>query len=52
MTFVLEAEGLGKRYGRHEALADCNLQIPEGRVVGLVGPNRPASPRSSGWPAD
>ncbi|MGW0838133.1 ABC transporter ATP-binding protein [Streptomyces prunicolor] len=39
MTFVLEAEGLGKRYGRHQALADCNLQIPAGRVVGLVGPN-------------
>ncbi|WP_217239276.1 ABC transporter ATP-binding protein [Streptomyces sp. AC555_RSS877] len=39
MTFVLETEGLAKRYGRHEALADCNLQIPEGRVVGLVGPN-------------
>ena len=36
---VLEARGLGKRYGRRWALADCTLTIPEGRVVGLVGPN-------------
>ncbi|HET9016594.1 MAG TPA: ABC transporter ATP-binding protein [Thermomicrobiaceae bacterium] len=36
---ILAAAGLGKRYGRHWALADCTLQIPAGRVVGLVGPN-------------
>jgi ABC-2 type transport system ATP-binding protein len=36
---VLQAEGLSKRYGRREALADCTLAIPRGRVVGLVGPN-------------
>jgi ABC-2 type transport system ATP-binding protein len=35
----LEANGLGKRYGRRQALADCTLSIPPGRVVGLVGPN-------------
>lgn len=39
MTAVLEAEGLGKKYGRRWALRDCNLIIPEGKVVGLVGPN-------------
>lgn len=39
MTLVLEADGLGKKYGRHQALADCNLKIPVGRVIGLVGPN-------------
>ncbi len=39
MTAVLEAEGLGKRYGRRWALSDCTLEIPPGRVVGLVGPN-------------
>ncbi|HEY7947145.1 MAG TPA: ABC transporter ATP-binding protein [Acidimicrobiales bacterium] len=39
MTAVLEARGLGKRYGRRWALSDCTLSIPEGRVVGLVGPN-------------
>jgi ABC-2 type transport system ATP-binding protein len=39
MNAVLEAEGLGKRYGRRWALTDCDLSIPAGRVVGLVGPN-------------
>ena len=39
MTLVLEAEGLGKRYGRRQALTDCTLNVPPGRVVGLVGPN-------------
>jgi len=39
MTAILEAAGLGKRYGRRWALRDCTLAIPAGRVVGLVGPN-------------
>jgi ABC-2 type transport system ATP-binding protein len=39
MTAVLEARGLGKRYGRRQALADCTLSVPAGRVAGLVGPN-------------
>ncbi|WP_034089075.1 ABC transporter ATP-binding protein [Streptacidiphilus albus] len=39
MTAVLEADGLGKRYGRRPALTGCDLNIPQGRVVGLVGPN-------------
>ena len=39
MSAVLEAAALGKRYGRHWALADCTLDVPGGRVVGLVGPN-------------
>ena len=39
MTAVLEADGLTKRYGRHQALSDCTLSIPSGHVVGLVGPN-------------
>jgi ABC-2 type transport system ATP-binding protein len=39
MTTVLETDGLGKRYGRRWALTDCTLQVPAGRVVGLVGPN-------------
>ena len=39
MTAVIEAEGLGKRYRRQWALADCTLSVPEGRVVGLVGLN-------------
>ena len=39
MTPVLEANGLGKQYGRLWALSDCTLAIPPGHVVGLVGPN-------------
>ena len=39
MSAILNAQGLGKRYGRRQALADCTLEIPPGHVVGLVGPN-------------
>ena len=39
MNAVLTALALGKRYGRHWALSDCSLEVPAGRVVGLVGPN-------------
>jgi ABC-2 type transport system ATP-binding protein len=39
MTTALRARGLGRRFGRHRALSDCTLDIPAGRVVGLVGPN-------------
>jgi ABC-2 type transport system ATP-binding protein len=36
---VVEADGLGKRYGGTWALRDCTLEIPAGRVTALVGPN-------------
>jgi ABC-type Fe3+/spermidine/putrescine transport system ATPase subunit len=36
---VIEATGLGKRYGRTWALRDCSLAIPGGHVAALVGPN-------------
>jgi ABC-2 type transport system ATP-binding protein len=39
MTAVLSAHGLGKNYVRRWGLADCTLDVPAGRVVGLVGPN-------------
>ncbi|MCC9312408.1 ABC transporter ATP-binding protein [Kitasatospora sp. RB6PN24] len=39
MTPVLETSGLTKRYGRRTALADCDLSVPAGRVIGLVGAN-------------
>jgi ABC-2 type transport system ATP-binding protein len=39
MTAVIATQGLGKKYGRRWALTDCTLDIPAGRVVGLVGPN-------------
>ena len=36
---VIEAVGLGKRYGRKWGLRDCTLSVPAGCVTGLVGPN-------------
>jgi ABC-2 type transport system ATP-binding protein len=39
MSTVLHARGLGRRYRRRWALSDCSLDIPAGRVTGLVGPN-------------
>jgi ABC-2 type transport system ATP-binding protein len=39
VTAVIETDGLGKRYRKLWALADCTLSIPGGHVVGLVGPN-------------
>jgi ABC-2 type transport system ATP-binding protein len=39
MSAVLRAQGLGKQYRRRWALRDCTLEIPTGRVTGLVGPN-------------
>jgi ABC-2 type transport system ATP-binding protein len=36
---IVEASGLGKRYGRTWALRECTLGIPAGRVAALVGPN-------------
>jgi ABC-2 type transport system ATP-binding protein len=38
-TAVLTTQGLSKRYGSVQALRDCSLSLPAGRVVGLVGPN-------------
>jgi ABC-2 type transport system ATP-binding protein len=36
---VIEACGLGKRYGSTWALRECSLAIPAGHVAALVGPN-------------
>lgn len=40
MSAIVAARSLGKKYGRRGwALRDCTLEIPAGRVTGLVGPN-------------
>jgi ABC-2 type transport system ATP-binding protein len=36
---VVDANGLGKRYGDTWALRECSLAIPAGHVAALVGPN-------------
>ena len=36
---AVTAEGVGKRFGRRWALKDCDLSIPSGATVGLVGAN-------------
>ncbi len=36
---AVRTEGLSKRYGRVDALADLDLEIAEGEVVGYLGPN-------------
>jgi ABC-2 type transport system ATP-binding protein len=36
---VLQATGLGRRFGNRWALRDCTLSLPAGHVAGLVGPN-------------
>src|SRR5712671_2939397 len=36
---VIDASGLGKRYGRTWALRECSLAVPAGHVAALVGPN-------------
>jgi ABC-2 type transport system ATP-binding protein len=39
MSSIIEATGLGKRYGLKWALQDCTIALPSGRIIGLVGPN-------------
>ena len=40
MSAALRCAGLGRRYGRRVwGLRDCDLDVPAGRVVALVGPN-------------
>ncbi len=36
---LVDVQGLGKRYGDFQALADCRLQVQRGEVFGLLGPN-------------
>jgi ABC-2 type transport system ATP-binding protein len=39
MNPALSTTRLGKRYGKKWALRECTLEVPPGRVAGLVGPN-------------
>ena len=37
--YAIETTGLGRRFGRIEALTDVSLTVPTGELVGLIGPN-------------
>ena len=39
MNYVIEAQGMTKRYKSTLAVDNIDLQIPAGRIVGLIGPN-------------
>src|SRR2546430_1405514 len=39
MDYVVEVEGLAKRYGKTTALAGVDLAVRPGTVLGLLGPN-------------
>ncbi|MFE5119975.1 ATP-binding cassette domain-containing protein [Streptomyces sp. NPDC056669] len=39
MDIAIEAEGIRKRYGDHEALRGVDLSVPAGTLLGLLGPN-------------
>src|ERR1044071_10182899 len=39
MPPALAVRGLGKRYGRVQALDGVDLELAEGELVGLLGPN-------------
>ncbi|MGB2711052.1 MAG: ABC transporter ATP-binding protein [Conexibacter sp.] len=36
---AIDTRGLGKRYGRHDALVDLDLEVRRGEVFGFIGPN-------------
>src|SRR5437870_3541382 len=39
MSAVIRANQLGKRFGRLEVLKGLDLEVPEGSIFGLIGPN-------------
>ena len=39
MSYVMTTHHLSKKYGTKLALQDLNLQLPAGKIIGLLGPN-------------
>lgn len=39
MSYLIESNHLCKKFGNKQALADVNLRIERGRIIGLLGPN-------------
>ena len=36
---LITCEGLVKKYGNMTALSDFSIEIPAGRIIGILGPN-------------
>jgi ABC-2 type transport system ATP-binding protein len=39
MTAIMEIKNLNKHFGKLQALKDVNINIPQGRIIGLLGKN-------------
>lgn len=39
MSTILECKNVSKNFGKKQALDNINLNLPKGRIVGLLGPN-------------
>ena len=39
MESIVKFNNVSKNYGKKEALKNINLEIPKGRIIGLLGPN-------------
>lgn len=48
MTYMIEADGLAKRFGSTQALRGIDLRAERGSVLALLGPNGRARPQRSG----
>ena len=38
-SFIVEARELGRRYGRRQVLSGIDLQIRQGEIFGILGPD-------------
>ena len=39
MSALIEVEGVSKAFGGIVANDDISMEVPEGRITGLIGPN-------------